>query len=163
MAGNDSMAGQPSTILFPQPTPSTVLSLPDIWVNLRLWSQVMLSPLLESHMLLKGKRQKSWMGGNTEEDSVIDRHSLGTRSTTAVNRATYIYSLSPHSLGIVSIPGTVPRVPGCWPGCRLSLWPEHSDIQSCGQSLQSFTDTFGGRRPKVKSPWLNSKNHHHLT
>ena len=65
-------------------------------------------------MLLRGKKQKSWTGGNTEEDSVIDRHSLGTRLTTAVNRTTYIYSLSPHSLGIVSIPGTVPRVPGCW-------------------------------------------------
>lgn len=114
------MAGQPSTILFSQPTPGTVLSLPDIWVNLRLWSQVMLSPLLgchfllESHMLLKGKRQKRWTGGNTEGGSVMDRHSLGTRSTTGVNRATYIYSLTPHSLGIVSIPGTVPRVPGCW-------------------------------------------------
>lgn len=49
VVSNTSMAGQPSTILFPQPTPNTVLSLPDILVNLRLWSQVMLSPLLGCH------------------------------------------------------------------------------------------------------------------
>lgn len=35
VVGNASMADQPSTILFPQPTPGTVFSLPDIWVNLR--------------------------------------------------------------------------------------------------------------------------------
>lgn len=49
VVSNTGMAGQPSTILFPQPTPDTVLSLPDILVNLKLWSQVMLSPLLGRH------------------------------------------------------------------------------------------------------------------